>query len=198
MLALARREAEAQGIDVVLHEASMETMDLGRRYRSIFLAGPTFNLLADDGTTGRALERIRAHLADGGAALVPLFIPQPATAGELGRTREATDDAGETIRVTPVSEERDEVERVHTTVLRYERGDEVLERPWALHWHTQEGFRALAEAAGLATAAVLDPNGEPAAEDTELFVFWLTATSSKTAVRHGVASRHVAEPEDPG
>ena len=46
-----------------------------------------------------------------------------------------------------------------TTVLRYEDGDEVLERPWVLHWHTQDGFRSLAEAAGLAVQAVLDPDG---------------------------------------
>jgi hypothetical protein len=183
MLALARRAAEAQGIDVVLHEASMESMDLGRRYRSIFLAGATFNLLSDDETTARALERVRAHLADGGSALVPLSIPGPAAAGDLGRTREATNDSGETIRFTPVSEERDEVARLHTTVLRYERRDEVLERPWVLHWHTQEGFRALAEGAGLSVAAVLEVDGGPAAEDADVFVFWLTVPGRDAALR---------------
>ena len=50
----------------------------------------------------------------------------------------------------------------------------MLERPWVLHWHTQEGFRALAEAAGLSVAAVLDPSGGPATEDADVFVFWLT------------------------
>ena len=105
---------------------------------------------------------------------MPLFIPQPAAVGELGRAREATDDTGETIRFTPVSEERDEEARLHTTVVRYERGDEVLERPWVLHWHTQEGFRALVEAAGLSVAAVLDADGGPATEDADMFVFWLT------------------------
>ena len=60
MLALARRAGGGPGIEVVLHEAPMESMDLGRRYRSIFLAGSTFNLLSDDETTARALERVRA------------------------------------------------------------------------------------------------------------------------------------------
>ena len=157
MLDQCRRAAADGGIEVVLHEAAMESMDLGRRYRSIFLAGPTFNLLPDDDVTGRALSRIGSHLADGGSALVPLFIPQPAAAGELGRSREATDGYGETIRVTPVAEDRDETARLHRTLLRYERGREVVERSWVLHWHTQDGFRTLAEVAGLHVRAVLDP-----------------------------------------
>ena len=69
--------------------------------------------------------------------------------------------------------------RLHTTVVRYERGDEVLERPWVLHWHTQEGFRALAEAAGLSVAAVLDADSGPATEDADVFVFWLTAPGDR-------------------
>jgi hypothetical protein len=49
----------------------MEDMDLGRRYRSIYLAGATFNLLVDDATAGAALGRIAAHLEPGGVAPVP-------------------------------------------------------------------------------------------------------------------------------
>jgi hypothetical protein len=33
----------------------MQTMDLGRRYQSIYLAGPTFNLVPDDTTAESAL-----------------------------------------------------------------------------------------------------------------------------------------------
>jgi hypothetical protein len=81
------------------------------------------------------------------------------------------------IRVTPLSEQRDEQTRTQVTVLRYERidGDDhvVEDRPWTLHWHTQEGFRSLAAAAGLHTAAVLDQRGEPASPDEETFAFWL-------------------------
>ena len=168
----------------------MESMDLGRRYRSIFLAGSTFNLLSDDETTARALDRIRAHLADGGSALVPLFIPQSGAVGELGRAREAIDDTGATIRFTPLSEERDEGARLHTTVVRYERGDEVLERPWVLHWHTQEGFRALVEAAGLSVVAVLDADSRPATEDADVFVFWLTVPGRDTALPSARAVGH--------
>ena len=30
-----------------------------------------------------------------------------------------------------------------------------LERPWQLHWHTQQGFTDLATAAGLTVSAIL-------------------------------------------
>jgi SAM-dependent methyltransferase len=174
MLALCRRAAAEAGIDVVLHEAPMETMDLGRRYRSIYLAGPTFNLLPDDETAGAALARVAAHLEPGGSALVPLFVPTTGDVGAIGVSRESIDETGAVIRFTPVDVTRDEAARLQRSVLRYERGDEVVERTWTLHWHTQDGFRALAEAAGLTVAAVLDPAGGAAAPDATSFVFLLT------------------------
>jgi len=174
MLALCRQAAADAGVDVVLHESAMETMDLGRRYRSIYLAGPTFNLLPDDGIAGAALARMAAHLEPGGSVLVPLFVPTIDDVGPIGVSREAVDDTGAVIRFTPVEVTRDEDARVQRSVLRYERGDEVVERTWTLHWQTQGGFRALAEAAGLTVAAVLDPAGGPATDAATTFVFLLT------------------------
>jgi SAM-dependent methyltransferase len=174
MLALCRQAAADAAIDVVLHESPMETMNLGRRYRSIYLAGPTFNLLPDDATAQAALDRITAHLEPGGSALVPLFLPEADDVGAIGVSREAVDERGEVIRFTPVDVARDEAARVQRSLLRYERGDEVVEREWTLHWHTQAGFRTLAEAAGLIVAAVLDPAGGPAPDDATTFVFILT------------------------
>jgi hypothetical protein len=65
----------------------METMQLPRMYRSIYLAGPTFNLLPDDNHARRALERAHSHLVAGGAFLVPLFIPAEMPDGGLGRPK---------------------------------------------------------------------------------------------------------------
>ena len=56
------------------------------------LAGPTFTLLPDDGAAGQALSRIAAHLAPAGAALVPLWVPEPTPASELGVTRSSHDE----------------------------------------------------------------------------------------------------------
>ncbi|HEX2384830.1 MAG TPA: class I SAM-dependent methyltransferase [Acidimicrobiales bacterium] len=179
MLAICRARAQAQGLTVDLYEQAMERLDLPRRYRAIYLAGPTFNLLADDETALTALERIGSHLATGGAALVPLFIPEPTPEEQFGVTREHVTDDGRLQRVSAVSETRDEAQRLQTTVLRYESTKDgvtdVLERPWQLHWHTQEGFAALAGAAGLAVSAIRSPTGGDAAADASSFVFRLTS-----------------------
>lgn len=152
-------------------------MALPRRYRSIFLAGASFNLLPDDDGAGRALERIREHLVEGGSALIPLHIPAVTPDTVLGRARETTGPDGAVLRFTPLSQEHDDVGRTQTTLARYEIVEngttQVLERPWVLHWHTQAGFRELAAAAGLRTNAVLDAAGRPTTESADTFVFWL-------------------------
>ncbi|TKJ20213.1 class I SAM-dependent methyltransferase [Blastococcus sp. CCUG 61487] len=167
MLARCRQAAADAGLDVVLHRQRMEALDLPRRYRTVFLAGPTFTLLPDDDTAAAALQAVRRHLADDGTAVVPLDVPRPTDPARLGRVREARAADGALLRFSVVAEERDEQRRTQHALLRYERhiggGSEVVERTWTLHWHTADGFRALAEDAGLAVAAV---RGDPAAACT--------------------------------
>lgn len=178
LLEKCRRRAADRGLDVTLHEQRMEELDLPRTYRSMFIAGPTFNLLPDDDTAYRALLGIHRHLEPGGSALIPLFIPQPTPSAAIGHRREGIDEHGSTIRFSIQSELRDELSRTQTSVLRYERiteGEtEALERQWILHWHTQDGFRSLAEGAGFKVAAILDPSGRPASPDDAIYAFWLT------------------------
>jgi hypothetical protein len=177
MLARCRAAALARGLAVTLHEWPMEAMELVRRYRSIYLAGPTFNLIVDDDTAWRALARIRAHLEPEGSALIPLFIPAPVPASALGVPRTHVTDDGRTMRVTVVSEDRDEGNRLQTLVLRYELevgGDLVSEDgSWVLHWHTQEGFRQLVGDAGLLVGDLLASDGRPAGPDDDQFTFWV-------------------------
>lgn len=177
MLAKLQRTAAERGIDVTVHHSTIEQMDLGTTFRSIFLAGPTFNLIVDDSTAREAIERIRDHLDPAGAALIPLFIPEPVPERHLGHVREHIDDRGRTLRVTATSSDRDEALRLQTTVLRYEIVDgddhQIVERPWVLHWHTPSGFRELAADAGLEVAAVFASDGSPAADDATEFAFVL-------------------------
>ncbi|MGK5551439.1 class I SAM-dependent methyltransferase [Actinomadura kijaniata] len=151
MLERLGRRAREQGITVTVFRQRMEALDLPRRYRAIFLAGPTFTLLPDDATALACLRDIRAHLTDDGAALVPLFVPSPTPAEQIGRVRTATAPDGAELRVSVVAEERDEAARTQTRLLRYERrhgaDSSVVERPWILHWYTRSGFQALAAAA---------------------------------------------------
>jgi SAM-dependent methyltransferase len=177
MLDRCRLAAERLGLPVVLHHQPMQTMELARRYRSIFLAGPTFNLLPDDDTALRTLRAIAQHLDQDGMALIPLFIPTSTSVDQLGVSRTAFDTDNTSLRFTVVSELRDDATRRQISVLRYERilpeRAVVEERPWLLHWYTQPGFTRLAIEAGLRTKAILNPEGGPANADEAAFSFWL-------------------------
>ncbi|UNO39561.1 class I SAM-dependent methyltransferase [Streptomyces sp. MST-110588] len=179
MLERCRRRAEEAGVAVTVHHQRMEALDLPRRFQAVFLAGPTFNLLPDDGTAAAALRSIRRHLVDGGAALIPLHIPSPTPAGQVGKVRTAVADDGVELRFSLVSEERDEHLRTQSALVRYERhgddGSTVVERPWVLHWYTRSGFEELAAAAGLVTVSVTDGNGNAVEGDAAYMVFRLGA-----------------------
>jgi SAM-dependent methyltransferase len=190
MLARCREAAAARGLVVTLHQSPMESMELVRRYRSIYLAGPTFNLIVDDDTAWRALARIHAHLEPEGSALIPLFIPGPIPADHLGVARTHVTDDGRTMRFRMLSVERDDAARLQTAVLRYELevdGERLVEeRPWVLHWHTQDGFRQLLGDAGLEVGDVLAPDGRPADPDATQFTFWVgpdPAFEARTSIR---------------
>lgn len=182
--------AAERGLAVTLHQARMEEMELRRRYRSIYLAGPTFNLLVDDDTAWRALARIRAHLEPEGSALIPLFIPRPLPAKALGVPRTHVTDDGATMRFTVLAEERDEDARRQVLTMRYEleAGGELVreDRSWVFHWHTQEGFRQLVGDAGLLVGDVVAPDGRAAQPDDDQFTFWVArdpAFDSTASVR---------------
>ncbi|WP_327700458.1 class I SAM-dependent methyltransferase [Streptomyces sp. NBC_00459] len=181
MLERLRRRADEQGIRATVFHQRMEALDLPRSYRAIFLAGPTFTLLPDDDAALAALRGIRAHLAEGGTVLVPLFTPAPTPVEQLGLVRTAVAPDGAELRFSVVAEERDELARTQTTLLRYERhhgsDSSVVERPWILHWYTRDQFEKLATTAGLTVTAVTDPDGRPApASATDLLHFRLQAT----------------------
>ncbi len=179
MLEGCRRAAEERDLEVTLYHQPMQSMDLARTYRSIYLAGATFNLLPDDDVALRVLQRVRAHLEPGGSALIPLIVPKPTSAEELGTAREHRPGDGTTMRFTVVAEDRDEDRRIQTSLVRYElrspTEDLSEERSWRLHWYTQDAFRGLAATAGLSVSTVLAPDATPAALDADSFVFWLTS-----------------------
>lgn len=173
MIERCRTRANSLGVSVDVSVQRMETMQLPRSYRSIYLAGGTFTLLRDDASAAQALQRIRSHLSPGGCALVPLYIPDAIRPEELNQWRSDVDEQGRVIRFATVGCRRDDDARVQTLVLRYERdgegATESLERDFALHWYTRDHFRALAESVGLRVARVI-----PDDPDTAAFAFWLS------------------------
>jgi len=160
MVRRCRERAAREGLRPTIHHQRMEDLSLGRRFRAIYLAGPTFNLLPDDATAARALAAIAGHLAPGGAALVPLWAPPPTPRDEIGRVREGSSD-GRRATFAILDELHDPRTRTRISRVRYElegaHGVDVLERDWVLHWYTTDGFRQMAGDAGLVVEAVDEP-----------------------------------------
>ncbi|MEX0846236.1 MAG: class I SAM-dependent methyltransferase [Ilumatobacteraceae bacterium] len=178
MLDRCRARAATMDLDVTLHHSEIENMVIGRRFQSIFLAGPTFNLIVDDATAGRALERIAAHLEPNGAALIPLFVPPPIPTQDIGRVSERIADDGRRLRCTTIAAQRDETERLQTATLRYERVESdgtrsAVDREWTLHWYTPSHFAELVAEAGLRPIRVVGTDGAPAGEASTGFAFIL-------------------------
>ena len=161
MLELCRLEADRQGLRVELACQSMQAMDIGRRFRSIYLAGPTFQLIVELTDVALALHRIAGHLTADGYALVPLFTPQPADPAIIGVWREHIRADGVTLAVRTVAESYRPVERRVDITLEYRRGPsespfELVERMWPLRWYDDGEFEALATAAGLVLEQTVD------------------------------------------
>lgn len=179
MIQQARTVARQQGLNVRLSVARMEAMDLGRQYRSIYLAGPTFQLLPDDELALRALEVFARHLAPGGTVMVPLWIAGTTPAEQLGAAREAVDDSGTVLRYTPVSEDYDPTTRTRRTAVRYERVPTTgprqrVDREWVIHWQTRQTIAALASQAALTVRDVEPPSASGQGEPGEEFTVFLT------------------------
>ncbi len=187
MLERCQHAADARGLQVTLFHQLIESMELGKLYGSIFLAGATFNLLPDDETAQRGLDRIAAHLRPGGAALIPLLIPGRTPPHLFGRQREHVAADATVMKFAVLSDEYDESARTHRNYTRYEiwkNGSLIdsVERTWLLHWHTRASFREMAERSGLVVKALLetDAAGQAAGVVDELidgpggFTFILT------------------------
>ncbi len=176
MLERCRAEAAASGLAPTLHLAEMQSFRLPRRYRSIFLAGASFNLLTTDEDAAAALGCMHAHLEAGGSALVPLEVPDADAVGrQVGQWREVTDASGCRLAVEWRSGELSEDGRDVAQRLRYERippvGEpSIVERTWRKRSWRQAPFRELALAAGFDEPSFRAPTGGPAEPDAGLFV----------------------------
>ena len=161
MLALCRAEAERRSLHVELFCQPMEQMDLGRLFNSIYLAGPTFQLIVDVDLARNALTRISSHLSPNGRAMIPLFRPQPTNTEAIGRWREHVTETGEQLAVQVAAENFQPARRQVDTTLIYRRGSalnptEVLERIWSLCWYEDGEFEELVVASGLAIDRIVE------------------------------------------
>ena len=73
MVAMLRAKAATADIDLAgrVHQAAMETMDLGRRYRVILVPSSSFQLLIEPSAATAAMQRFHDHLEPGGTLVMP-------------------------------------------------------------------------------------------------------------------------------
>lgn len=152
MVRRGRERLQRDGITAEIHHQKMEELNLASTFASIYLAGPTFNLLPDDATALRALQAMAHHLRPHGAALVPLWTPPPTPPEQVGVERVSRSPAAQA-RYTIIDETYDGAQRTRTTRVRYELITEnevrATDREWIIHWFADGVFRDLAAAAGL-------------------------------------------------
>jgi hypothetical protein len=75
MLALCRERAATHGLQPVLHQQLLQTLDLPRRYRTIFVACGTLHLVIERAEVVASLRRLHDHLLPGGAVVLTAFAP---------------------------------------------------------------------------------------------------------------------------
>lgn len=151
MVARLHQRARERNLDVTAWVASKETMAAPREYATVFLAGPTRNLLPTDEAMLQALHSMKRTLAPGGTAVVPLFVPEPASATDIGgRTRAETSNGWISCRTLEVK--RAENNRTQTGTLLHGREQhgtlEQLDRQWLLRWVGVHAFSAMVEESG--------------------------------------------------
>ena len=139
-------------------------MDLGRTFRSIYVAGATLNLLPDDASLQQALRAIGHHLDPDGAALVTFWIPAAATS-DVTLVKETTRPNGAVMRFSVLARHRDEVARNDVAHVRYEleHGEVTTrtERMWHIHWASLDDVTAMVAEAGLEVRRALTADGGP-------------------------------------
>jgi SAM-dependent methyltransferase len=72
MLALCRAHADEQGLDVTLHHADWVTLDLGRRYTTLYNPAGSFALVHEIDAAHAALAAWLTHLEPGGRLMVTM------------------------------------------------------------------------------------------------------------------------------
>lgn len=184
MLEICRRKADEAGVQVPLHNAPMEDFALGRRFRTIFVPFGSFMLLDNLERARAALGCFRAHVEDGGRALIPLHLPwhheigvEPTSPGEWKLRRVATRTEDDAVVRCYENSTFDFDRQLQHVQLRFEvvRAGEVIateENAQRLRWYTQEEFTGLLRDSGFREITVLRAYGwQPAGDDDASFLF---------------------------
>lgn len=180
MLAICRQKSQKLGLQPALYEQKIQSLDLPRRYRTIFVPSSTIQLLTDPQDVEEAMRRFYQHLEPGGVLVLSFmsfwhkgdrleipFVP----VGEAIRPED-----GALIRKYWSGKLNPEKQIVEQTVERYEvvvNGQVTLteDHPWnnAARWYTQDQANALYQAASFKNIQKFDDYlFHPATDQSEL------------------------------
>lgn len=186
MLDNCRKKAASKNVAVTLYQQAMQSMDLPKKYSTIYIPYGSFMLVHRRNEVEEALSRFHRHLNPAGKLLVSLFDPTvkdvhvdaPAQ-GTWRLRREGTRHDGALFRCYEKAS-FDTSEQLEESEYRYEvlkdgKTIETEEEKLTLRWHTQSQFRDLLRAAGFNDiSCVQGYTAIPAESNEEEFTFIAT------------------------
>lgn len=156
MLALCREKAAALGLQPVLYEQTMETLNLPRRYRTILIPSSSLQLLITPAQVAEAMRRFCDHLEPGGRLVSPfmqIWNPGEPLTSEWEKTAVRPDGAVvrrvARARFDPATECEDTEDLYQVIVNGQVVAEELHQRAPATRSYTQAQARAVFEQAGL-------------------------------------------------
>lgn len=192
MLDLCRAKARDLGIEPALHEQPMESLDLPRRYRTIFVPSSSFLLLTDGADAAEAMRRFYAHLLPGGVLVMPFMFLWPGrrlpadgewtpwyVSGERARPEDgAIVRRHQRARYHLAAQLQDTEDRYELVADEEVISTEDHQRTPAARWYTQQQSIAVYESAGFTDIhAVREFTFEPASADDRIWTVFGTRPS---------------------
>ena len=176
MLAICRRKAGERKLRPRLYQQSMQSLDLARRYRTIYVPACSLMLLTRLEDVVSSLAAFHRHLLPEGCLIVPLFLPwkadvatEAASSGEWRLRR-----VHSSVRCWERAN-YDFAAQIKSIRLRYELPGRTEELEMALRWYTQEQFAGMLREAGFGEVRALRRYGpEPAQPEDADFTFLAT------------------------
>jgi SAM-dependent methyltransferase len=184
MLALCRGRAAARGLRPVLHQQTLQTLALPRRYRTIFVACGTLHLVVDRAEVADALRRLRAHLRPGGAVALTAYAPWVYLRAEAPfgtawhpRATAALPDGTELVKEgLLLGVNKTEQTAAYAVRYRRRRGATVLEEQVCqtpTRWYYKHELTLLLEQAGLQVAGVTGDYTDEPVTDAHAVTVWV-------------------------
>ena len=189
MLDICRAKARDLGIEPALYEQQMQSLDLPRRYGTIFVPSSSFLLLTAEADAAEAMHRFYAHLLPGGVLVMPFMFLWPDrrmpvdgewtpwyVSGERARHEDgAVVRRHQRTRYHLAAQLQDTEDRYELVVDGEPLSAEEHARSPAARWYTQQQSIAVYKAAGFADVhAVREFTFEPASTDDRIWTVFGT------------------------